>query len=78
MNNQTFVFQEATNTIRTSPANHLVAHKLEEKGRPYGEWRITTDSAIPEEMALKCFLILRNNHTARWGDGETLLKALTN
>ena len=71
-----FIFEESTNTIRTSPENYLVAHKLEEDGRPYGDWKITTDGAIPEDMALKCFKVLRENHVACWGDGHTLLKAL--
>ena len=73
---QTFIFEKSTNTIRIHPHGGLVAHKLEENGRPYGDWQITTDKAIPEEMALKCFFVLRENHTACWGDGETLLNAL--
>jgi len=74
---QTFVFEKSTNTIRTSPANILVAHKLEENGLSYGDWQMTSDRAIPEHMAIKCLMVLRNNHTACWSrDGEVLLKAL--
>ena len=67
---QVFCYCDTTETIRTLPANYLVAYKRS------GYWICSPDLAVPERMAVKCFRALLK-HENKYGSGLNLLAAIT-
>jgi len=66
-----FVSNAPTATIRTTPENYLVAYKTD----PCGYWICDPDLAIPEEVAVECFKVIRDIDL-RWGKGEAIAEIL--